>query len=82
VLPREQVETLTDEQSLEEELFLGLRLMDGIDVASLEQKYNVSLAQRLEPLRAAGWIEYDGDHARLAPDRVTVANEAFVELMS
>jgi oxygen-independent coproporphyrinogen-3 oxidase len=82
VLPREQVETLTDEQSLEEELFLGLRLMEGIDVASLEQKYNVSLAQRLEPLRAAGWIEYDGVHARLAPDRVTVANEAFVELVS
>src|SRR6266571_2976485 len=40
-LPIEQRERLTAESALEEEFFLGLRQLDGIDVARIERKYGL-----------------------------------------
>src|SRR5439155_17680 len=53
-LPVEQLETVTTEQALNEELFLGLRQLAGIDVGRIERAYGVTLAGRFEPLAAAG----------------------------
>jgi oxygen-independent coproporphyrinogen-3 oxidase len=80
-LPIEQRETLTPESALEEELFLGLRQLDGIDVGRIERQYGVALASRFDSLALAGLIERDGNIVRLAPERVSVSNEVFVELM-
>jgi oxygen-independent coproporphyrinogen-3 oxidase len=80
-LPAEQVEAVTRENALEEELFLGLRQLDGIDVARIEREYGVSLAGRFESLESAGFISRDGEIVRLAPARLSVSNEVFVELM-
>jgi oxygen-independent coproporphyrinogen III oxidase len=85
-LPVEQKETLTPEQSLDEELFLGLRLMEGIDVAALEPRYNTALwsalRNRIAALAERGLVEWHGERLRLAPDRLAISNEVFVELMS
>jgi len=81
-LPREQVEAITREQALDEELFLGLRQLEGIDIARIECLYDVRLEPRLAPLLAQGLVELDGSRLRLAPSRLTVSNEVFVELMS
>jgi oxygen-independent coproporphyrinogen-3 oxidase len=80
-LPVEQHETLTAESALEEELFLGLRQLDGIDVARIEREYGVGLAGRFDPLASAGLVKRDGSMVRLAPSRLSVSNEVFVELM-
>ena len=80
-MPVEQHETLTAERALEEELFLGLRQLDGIDLAQIERDYGVSLAARFDPLTSAGLVERDGSIVRLAPDRLSISNEVFVELM-
>src|SRR5882757_270763 len=80
-LPVEQHETLTAESALEEELFLGLRQLDGIDVSRIERDYGVRLTARFDPLASAGLVEREGSMVRLAPGRVSVANEVFVELM-
>jgi oxygen-independent coproporphyrinogen-3 oxidase len=80
-LPVEQVERLTAESALEEELFLGLRQLGGIDVARIEREYGVSLDSRFARLWSAGLVEREGSLVRLAPGRVSVANEVFVELM-
>jgi oxygen-independent coproporphyrinogen-3 oxidase len=80
-LPMEQHETLTAEGALEEELFLGLRQLDGIDVRRIEREYGVALAGRFDPLASAGFVERDGDFVRLRPERLSVSNEVFVELM-
>jgi coproporphyrinogen III oxidase-like Fe-S oxidoreductase len=77
----EQHETLTAEGALEEELFLGLRQLDGIDVRRIEREYGVTLAGRFDPLASAGLVERDGDFVRLRPERLSVSNEVFVELM-
>jgi oxygen-independent coproporphyrinogen-3 oxidase len=80
-LPVEQHETLTAERALEEELFLGLRQLDGIDVARIERNYGVTLAGKFDPLATAGLVKRDGSVVRLAPERLSVSNEVFVELM-
>jgi len=80
-LPVEQQERLTVESALEEELFLGLRQLDGIDVARIERMYGVALAGRFDPLASAGLVEREGGVVRVAPGKLSVSNEVFVELM-
>jgi oxygen-independent coproporphyrinogen III oxidase len=80
-LPAEQLEAVTPESALEEELFLGLRQLDGIDVGRIEREYGVGLGARFDPLESAGLVERNGDLVRLAPAKLSVSNEVFVELM-
>jgi len=80
-LPVEQHEKLTAESALEEELFLGLRQLDGIDIARIEQDYGVVLTGRFDPLASAGLVERTGSVVRLAPEKLSVSNEVFVELL-
>src|SRR2546430_5037428 len=80
-LPVEQLEKLTTESALEEELFLGLRQLDGIDVARIEREYGINLAGKFDPLALAGLVKQDGSMVRLAPEKLSVSNEVFVELL-
>ena len=79
--PREQIETVTVAQALEEELFLGLRQLEGIDLDRVERDYHVNLRKRIAPLAQQGLVELNGANLRLAPDRLSVSNEVFVELL-
>ena len=80
-IPVEQRELVTPQQALEEELFLGLRQLDGINLPRIEERYSVSLRERIEGLRQAGLVEIEGAMLRLAPSRLTVSNEVFVGLL-
>jgi oxygen-independent coproporphyrinogen III oxidase len=80
-LPVGQHEKLTPESALEEELFLGLRQLDGIDVGRIEREYGVALAERFDPLVGAGLVEREGGLVWLAASKLSVSNEVFVELM-
>jgi oxygen-independent coproporphyrinogen-3 oxidase len=79
--PIEQLETVTPGQALEEELFLGLRQLAGIDLSGLESRYGVTLQPRLQELVDQGLVEWDGPLLRLSPNRLTVSNEVFVHLL-
>jgi len=85
-LPIEQKEILSPEQSLDEEFYLGLRLLDGVDVARLEARYNVprwtELHTQIARLEDQGLLERSGDRLRLAQKRLSISNEVFVELMN
>jgi oxygen-independent coproporphyrinogen-3 oxidase len=80
-LPVEQHEILTAESALEEELFLGLRQLDGIDVGRIEGEYGVTLTGKFDHLALAGLVKRDGGMVRLAPEKLSVSNEVFVELI-
>jgi oxygen-independent coproporphyrinogen-3 oxidase len=86
--PREQIETVTPEQAFEEEFFLGLRQLDGVDVGRIEREYGASLGNRfatlqsrVEGLRSQGIVEVVGERLRLAHGSLTVSNEVLVELL-
>jgi oxygen-independent coproporphyrinogen-3 oxidase len=78
---REQFEPVTARQALDEEIFLGLRQLEGIDLGRIERVYHVRLRERITALRESGLVEFDGERLRLAPDRLAVSNEVFVELL-
>ena len=77
----EQHEKVSAEQALEEELFLGLRQLDGIDLTRIENEYGVMLAGRFEMLASAGLVEREGSVVRLAEEKLSISNEVFVELL-
>jgi oxygen-independent coproporphyrinogen-3 oxidase len=86
--PREQFETLTPPQVLDEEMFLGLRLLEGIDFARIEGEWSEELPKRvtalrenIERLQSLGFLEVEGPRVRLVPDRLTVSNEVFMQLL-
>jgi oxygen-independent coproporphyrinogen-3 oxidase len=88
VSPQEQIEAVTPEHALEEEFFLGLRQLDGIDLEHIESAYGefqhdrvADLRTRITGLRSQGLLELEGARLRLAPNRLTVSNEVFVELL-
>jgi oxygen-independent coproporphyrinogen-3 oxidase len=79
--PREQIETVSSAQALEEELFLGLRQLDGVDLERIEREYHVDLRNRIAPLAEQGFLQLSGARLRLAPDRLSISNNVFVELL-
>jgi oxygen-independent coproporphyrinogen-3 oxidase len=79
--PVEQLESVTPGQALEEELFLGLRQLAGIDLGGIETKYGAKLRPRVQELVSQGLVEWDGPRLRLSPERLTVSNEVFVHLL-
>jgi len=88
ISPREQIEPVTPEHALEEEFFLGLRQLEGVDLARIDSTYGeiqhervADLRGRISGLRSQGLIELEGSRLRLAPDRLTISNEVFVELL-
>ncbi len=85
---REQIESVTAAQALDEEIFLGLRQLEGIDLDAIAARSNGEFSRREAALRAGiqrlqseGLIENAGPRVRLAPSRLTVSNEVFVQLL-
>ncbi|MGH9705320.1 MAG: radical SAM family heme chaperone HemW [Candidatus Acidiferrales bacterium] len=79
--PREQIAPVTRSQALDEEFFLGLRQLEGVDLGRIEREYHVNMRDRASALAAQGLVELDGSRLRLAPGRLAVSNEVFVELL-
>src|SRR5215470_12547118 len=80
-LPAEQIETVSTQQAHEEEVFLGLRQLAGINLDAIEAPYAHFLESKLAPLQSAGLIEREGSIVRLAPKKLSISNEVFVELL-
>lgn len=77
----ESVERVTREQALEEELFLGLRQLRGIDLPRIQREYSVNLEEKVSRLASAGMIEREGELVRLAAGKLSISNEVIVELL-
>jgi putative oxygen-independent coproporphyrinogen III oxidase len=80
-LPAEQIESVSRDEALEEEMFLGLRQLNGINLDQIEFAYGVSMKDKFAPLESAGLIEREGGIVRLAPKKLSISNEVFVELL-
>jgi len=61
-------------QALQEEFYLGLRQLEGIDFGRIERDYEAhlpdrlaTLRERIDQLRSTGFVEVDGSRLRIAP---------------
>ncbi len=77
----ENVQSVTAELALEEELFLGLRQLAGINLSRIERQYGVDFRNKVSRLASHGMVEQCGDVLRLAPEKLHVSNEVLVELL-
>jgi oxygen-independent coproporphyrinogen-3 oxidase len=70
---------LTWDERLEEALFMGLRLVDGVDIEDVGRRYRVDVwaryGDRLQPFVDDGLVRREGSRIRLARDGMLVANE-------
>lgn len=77
----ENVQSVTAELALEEELFLGLRQLAGVNLTRIERQYGIDLQEKVGRLASRGMVEQQGDVLRLAPAKLNVSNEILVELL-
>jgi oxygen-independent coproporphyrinogen-3 oxidase len=77
----QSVDQITAELALEEELFLGLRQLSGINLSRIEQEYAVDFQKKIGKLASSGMIERSGQFVRLPASKLGVSNEIIVELL-
>jgi oxygen-independent coproporphyrinogen-3 oxidase len=70
---------LSSSDRLEEALFTGLRLNDGIDIEEAGARYGIDVwkqyGEALRPFLDEGWLVHDGPRLRLTRDGMLMANE-------
>ena len=75
---------LSDDERRAEAVFLGMRLMRGVDTREYEQSFGVDLRvehnEDLTRFYEAGLIEFDGDVLRLTRAGALMSNEVFAAL--
>ncbi|MCQ6266285.1 radical SAM family heme chaperone HemW [Fictibacillus sp. WQ 8-8] len=78
-------ETLAPSAKMEEELFMGLRKMDGVSDTRFKQRYGKSMYEvfgpQIEQLLAKGWLKKSGDRVSLTKDGTFLGNEVFQEFI-
>jgi oxygen-independent coproporphyrinogen-3 oxidase len=68
-----------------ETMFLGLRLMDGLDLAAVSARLGTDLLERyrfeIDDLRELGLLEWHGKQLRLTPRAYLIANQVFTRFL-
>jgi oxygen-independent coproporphyrinogen-3 oxidase len=82
VPPRREDMEGESRERIEEALFAGLRLVDGVDLAKLGRNYGVEdplgdRRQAVRDLEEAGFVSLEGDRLRLTRRSYSIANEIF-----
>lgn len=80
-----EVDVVGRDEAFEESLFLGLRLVEGIDLDQLRGQFGEAMLQdamsSLLEVRDAGLLELSADRIRLTPRGRLVSNEVFSRLL-
>lgn len=80
-----EAEGLDRQRSFRETVIMGLRLLDGLDLAELRQRFGIELHQHYGPaldrLLAQGLLELSDQRLRLTTRALPVANQVLAELV-
>jgi oxygen-independent coproporphyrinogen-3 oxidase len=92
ISPREQIEDVTPDQALEEEFFLGLRQLHGIDLARVEHEYAAhgngttaryaAIRNKIETLSSQGLLNLEHGRLTLGPNHLTISSSVLAELLA
>jgi oxygen-independent coproporphyrinogen III oxidase len=80
-----EIDVVGRNEAFEESLFLGLRLVEGVDLNSLRSQFGEAMLRDAMPalleVRDAGLLELNADRMRLTPQGRLVSNEVFSRLL-
>ncbi|MEW8959776.1 MAG: radical SAM family heme chaperone HemW [Moorella sp. (in: firmicutes)] len=84
-LPREEMEILTPRQMMAETMFMGLRLIEGVDLEDFQRRFGVDAREvygrELEGLHRTGLLEEREGRLKLTEKGLTLANEVFIQFI-
>jgi len=72
---------LTSDDRRGEAVFLGLRLMKGLNLREYQEEFGVDIREHLDRFTEAGLIEFDGDLVRLTRQGALMSNEIFARFV-
>lgn len=82
---RREEHTVTDKEKIEEEMFLGLRLLKGVDLNTFEEKYGKRaekiFKEVIDKNLKIGYLEVDDNKLRLTRKGLFYGNEVFSEFL-
>lgn len=82
---RQEVEELTRKDEMEETMFLGLRMMQGVDREEFFQKFQIPLeevySKQIRKLKKQGLLEEQGNRLRLTGRGIDVSNGVLAEFL-
>ncbi len=77
--------TLTIKEQMEETVFLGLRMLEGVNVDTFQQRFGKSLpdifGKQVSSLTAKGLLEQSFGHLKLTEKALPLANQVFAEFV-
>jgi len=84
IIPKES-HTLTDQEKLEEEIFLGFRRMSGINIEEINKKFNIDFLQKykkiLEKYTSLNYLEKTDGNFKLTNNSVLISNVILSEFI-
>jgi len=84
-LPVSNSHILTKEEQIEESMFLGLRLLEGVDLARLSAKYQEDIyelyKEKISSLEQIGYVKLENRVLRLTKKGLMMANNVFEEFL-
>ncbi len=84
-LPEEEATELTERDAMAETLFLGLRMLEGIDTELFRQRFGIPLdrayPEELPPLLAEGLLDLSNGRLRLTRRGLLLGNRVFAEFI-
>ncbi len=81
--PVDFTEELNREEAIQDDIIMGFRLREGIDVPGLYGKYGIAPnLERIECLREDGFIEFSDNWIRLTKKGTVMSDEIIVRLIS
>ncbi len=84
-LPEEEMHTLSRREAISEWLFLGLRMLEGVELAEFEDEFGGAVtdlfANELATLTGQGLLLMEGGRLRLSPAALIVSNQVFLRFL-
>ena len=84
-LPVVDVHDLTEAEQLEEAMFLGLRMMEGVDLHSLSFKFGINVYKiyrsKIVKLQELAYVSYEAGKLKLTKKGLMMANDVFEEFL-
>jgi len=85
ILPGEELSTVTEREAMSETLFLGLRMLEGVDPEQFREEFGVTMQDaypaEFNGLLANGLLELQHGRLRLSHRGLILANQVFIRFM-